>query len=209
MKHVIKKLCDILNNLNIDYALIGGIAAILYGIQRTTLDIDVLIGTRSRKDIISLVSALKDNGFEVVLEEALQALKERTHFTAIHEGAVLIDFKFASSPLDFSTLDRKRYFVLNSTIIYISPLEELIAAKLKILGSLKDIEDALQLMYIFHDRIDWKLLTRLTNKDSFKFINRLLKVILDEFSKERRVVKKIRELESLKSKIEALVSFKQ
>jgi len=199
------KLCDLLDRLSLDYALIGGIAAILYGVQRTTLDIDVLVHLEKPEEVLALVSTLRNNGFEVVLEEALQALKEKSHFTALYEKTV-VDFKFAKSSLDFSTLGRRRMILIGSVKVYISPLEELITAKLKILGSLKDIEDSLQLMYMFHDKIDWSYLAELTGKDPFIYLNELLDVILNEFKDEKRVLEKIHELRHLKAKIRDIIN---
>ncbi|MCQ9206802.1 MAG: nucleotidyltransferase [Omnitrophica bacterium] len=56
------KLYKSLNRNRVRYLLIGGIACIVYGVPRTTLDIDIFIES-SLKNAILLLKALKEAGF--------------------------------------------------------------------------------------------------------------------------------------------------
>ncbi len=51
-----------LNKYKLKYLIIGGIAAIIYGVPRTTLDVDIYIEP-SLKNAEKLLAALKDAGF--------------------------------------------------------------------------------------------------------------------------------------------------
>lgn len=56
------KLYKSLNKYRVKYLIIGGIAAIIYGVPRTTLDIDIFIES-SLKNAEKLLMALKNAGF--------------------------------------------------------------------------------------------------------------------------------------------------
>ena len=204
MKDAITKLCTILNNLKVRYALVGGIAAILYGVQRITLDIDVIIQVSGEDELRALTKGLGEGGFTISLEDVLQALRERTHFTCLY-NSVVIDFKIAREELDVLTIRNRRAITVDHVKIFITPLEELITAKLKILGSLKDVEDALQLMYMYHDILDWRKLHTLLREEVFKYVDRLLCIVSKEFADDQYVINKVKSLEALKAKIQKLV----
>ena len=198
----LRKICKLLDKNKIEYVIVGGLATILLGVQRTTLDIDIIINLIFEDEVRKLVKVLKEANFNANLYEALEAFKERGHFTAISEEGRIIDFKYAKSNLDILTLKRKMFIEVLQTKIPISPLEELITAKLKILRSQKDVEDALQLMYIYIDKIDWKLLRKYVGDDPLKYANKILSTIMKEFKDEKHTINKIRKLRELKTKIE-------
>lgn len=202
----LRKICQILDANKIEYVIVGGIAAILLGIQRTTLDIDIIINLTTEDEIKKLVEVLKAEGYNVSLYEALEAFKEKTHFTAIFKEGGIIDFKYVKSNLDILTLKRKIFMEILGIRIPISPLEELITAKLKILGSQKDVEDALQLMYIYVDKINWKLLNSYIGENPLKYTNKIISTIMKEFPDEKQIINKIKNLEELKNKIENILS---
>ena len=56
------KLYKSLNKHKVKYLIIGGVAAIIYGVPRTTLDIDIFIEPTLR-NAEKLLGALKDSGF--------------------------------------------------------------------------------------------------------------------------------------------------
>lgn len=96
------------------------------------------------------------------LEEVKDAYANKSHFTILVDGFRL-DFKFASSTLDFETLKRAVEVEIEVEKVKIARLEENIAAKILVLSSLKDVEDALWLMIHHHDKIDWSRLQLLLN----------------------------------------------
>ncbi len=80
LEEVVKEIVKILENLEIDYVIVGGIAVSGWGNIRTTRDVDIIINLE-RKDIKRLAEALKERDFSVTVEDIKDALKEKTHFT--------------------------------------------------------------------------------------------------------------------------------
>ena len=74
-----------------------------------------------------------------------------------------IEMKFPKLSLDDWTLKNRMKVLLNSSIIFISPLELQIPFKLY-LGSEKDIEDARFLYKLFRDNLNTNLLTDFIQK---------------------------------------------
>jgi len=202
VKEILVKFCSFLNKHNFLYVIVGGIAAILFGVRRTTMDIDVIINIKNKEELLKLCDFLREINFYTPKEWALSAFEEKTHFTIFTGGFVHIDVKFPITDLDFSTLKRRIRIYIDNTPVFVSPLEELIASKLCLLQSLKDIEDALQLMYIHLNRIDWKYLFTLVGRDPLVYANRILDDILREFKDNKDVIARIKRAKSLKSKIE-------
>jgi len=198
----LKNVCRILRECSINYVIVGGIAAILLGVDRITIDIDIIVHVADSDEVKVIVECLKRGGYKIDLYEALEAFKDKTHFTILLESGRMIDFKYAESTLDFNTLKRKMIIKIDEEEIPISPLEELIAAKLVVLGSQKDVEDALQLMYIYVDKIDWGLLESYVGEKPLSYANKILSIILREFKDDQATINKIKELELLKGKIE-------
>jgi hypothetical protein len=54
LEDVLFKFISILNALGIDYTTIGGIASGIYGLPRTTYDIDVLLSVEKKRFLYSL-----------------------------------------------------------------------------------------------------------------------------------------------------------
>ncbi|MHA1710007.1 MAG: nucleotidyltransferase domain-containing protein [Candidatus Baldrarchaeia archaeon] len=194
--------CRVLSKKGMRYAVVGGIAAILLGVQRTTLDIDILLEVEDANALMEVVDELTSAGYTIDKNDVMVAFEERSHFTVLLEGGRFIDFKIASSDIDISTIRRRRFINIRGEEIAISPLEELIATKLRILGSQKDVEDALHLMYLHIDKIDWEYLRNLLNVDVFEYINDLIARIEQEFKEDAYILRKMRGLKKLKGKIE-------
>lgn len=190
------KVAKILDGLNLKYALVGGLACILMGVRRMTEDADFIIEVKSFSDLEKLFLGLKEDGFDVSLKEVEDAYMSKSHFTILVDGFRL-DFKFASSTLDFETLRRAVEVEIERGRVKIARLEENIAAKIGVLSSLKDIEDALWLMINHRDRIDWSRLQLLLNGDPRKMIENILLEIEREFRGDEAVLKKLNELKSL------------
>lgn len=86
-----------LNNLGIQYGVIGGIAVFAYGGERTTFDVDFLIDGKHRDELKNLAKRMK---LDIVNENA-----EVIQFS----GAVQIDIIFANRPAAKAMLGRLRH----------------------------------------------------------------------------------------------------
>jgi len=184
-----------LRRAELRYALVGGLACILMGVRRMTEDADFIVEAKALSEVRRLVSELRREGLPVVEREAEAAFREGGHFTIVtREGR--LDFKFASSLLDFETVKRAVEVRVRGEPLRIARLEENIAAKLLVLRSLKDLEDALWLMVEYWDMINWTRLRELMSGDPTRVARELLEEIERELGSEAAVRSKLEELKS-------------
>ncbi|MEM0054471.1 MAG: hypothetical protein QXL89_09830 [Nitrososphaeria archaeon] len=190
------KIAGILNRLNLRYALVGGLACILMGVRRMTEDADFIVEAKSIDDAKRLFIELEKGGFNISLNEVIGAFYNSGHFTIIVDGFRL-DFKFAKSELEFETLRRAVDVKIEKEKIKIAQLEENIAAKIVVLSSIKDLEDALWLMIHHGDKIDWNRLKLLLGGEPKFIVKNILFEIEKEFKGEEAVIKKLEEIRKL------------
>ena len=177
----ILRVCNALNIVGTEYALIGGIAAFLLGAQRTTLDIDILVNIKNYEDVLDLFRGLDELDYNIDIRVIEKAYRLKQNFILPAEGGTIIDFKIAKTDLDFKTLKRRMKVYVEDHVIYLAPLEELIAVKIIEQGALEDIEDAIQLMYIHYDKINWEYLVSLVGKEPLKYIDELLEFLSKKY----------------------------
>ncbi|HEC88746.1 MAG TPA: hypothetical protein ENI52_05470 [Thermoplasmata archaeon] len=177
IEEIMRDFIQILNLLDIDYVIIGGIAVNCWGNIRTTRDIDVIIDL---KDIGKFVKKLEEKGFKVKIEDIEKALQEKSHFTIFDEEYLYhIDVKGAYSKREKESLKTKKDVKIDDFVIYISSPEDTIANKL-LYGSEQDIKDA-ESIYI-----------RQKEKIDFSYLEKRCKE-LDVYEEYKEMVKKIRE----------------
>ncbi len=186
----------ILNRLNLRYALVGGLACILMGVRRMTEDADFIVEAKSLDEARRLFLELEKEGYNISFNEVKGAFSSGGHFTII-VGSFRLDFKFAKSKLDFEALNRAVEVEIGMEKIKIAQLEENIAAKIVVLSSIKDLEDALWLMIHHGDKIDWNRLKLLLGGEPKYIIENILFEIEKEFEGEEAVIKKLEELRKL------------
>ncbi|MFH1774726.1 MAG: DUF6036 family nucleotidyltransferase [Methanobacteriota archaeon] len=141
LEEVARSIAKILNELKIDYAIVGGIAVSSWGNVRTTRDVDVIVSLEE-KDIKKFVRALKKMNFSTTEKDMADALREKTHFTIFDRlSDYHIDAKGAYSEKDIQTLKTKKKVNLGRIKCYLASPEGTIADKL-LLDSEQDIKDA-------------------------------------------------------------------
>ncbi|RLE64176.1 MAG: hypothetical protein DRJ47_08275 [Thermoprotei archaeon] len=200
LEHAVR-VASILNGIGIRYTLVGGVACILMGVRRVTEDVDYLIEINSPDEIEKLVEGLRRAGYDLRLEEALGAYRDQGHFTVLTEECRL-DFKIAKNRLDFETLNTAVQVHIECVDLKMARLEENIVAKVLVLGSLKDLEDALWLMTQYYDIIDWNRIHELVGSDLKGKIKRLLTKIAKEFKENEAVQGRVRRLKELLSSLD-------
>ncbi|MBU2100310.1 nucleotidyltransferase [Candidatus Micrarchaeota archaeon] len=158
------KFTKILEKQEIDYVIISGYIAILFGRSRNTEDIDLFIEEMSFEKFKEFWTELEKQGFECIIEsDPKQAyyeyLKNQTPVRFAIKGTFLPNFelKFAKTKYNFYSLKHKVKVIVNKEKLNIPELEMQIAFKLK-LGSEKDFEDARHLYKVFKESLDMKLL---------------------------------------------------
>lgn len=131
---VLTKVSQAFEKLNIAYFVGGSIASSLYGVPRSTLDIDIISDMRLFH-VRKLIELLK-NEFYVDEEMILEAIENKSAFNLIHlETMIKVDV-FVLKPLDFHINEfrrrRKESFTENTDIpeFYVASPEDMILAKL-------------------------------------------------------------------------------
>jgi len=148
-----------------------GYVSIIFGRNRASEDIDIILEKISLSKFKKLWEALK--GFECIIthdpEEAYKnyLLKETSiRFSEKNKFIPNIELKFPSKEsyeIDLYSLNERIEVILNNNPILISPIEMQIAFKF-FLGSRKDIEDAIYLYEIFKNNINLALLNTFIKK---------------------------------------------
>ncbi len=127
----------------------------LLGRSRVSEDVDFLVQSVSFEEFIHFHVDMKKKGFYCLNAESAgdvhSYLRESLAVRFARVGTVIpnIIIKFVKNDVDFMTLrNRATVFLGGQRELYISPLEMRIAYKEVMLGSPKDVEDALHLRKI-------------------------------------------------------------
>ena len=159
-----------LNKTDIDYCIVGAIAASYYGSVRTTEDLDIIVDLSSNnpKQIKNLVSCLHSSDIDLIEKDMLQGLLEKSHITAFdtHTYFYRVDFKGIYSSLDKLTMANKiKTRVLDDLDIWITTPElQIIAKLLPGMRSDKDLSDIRYIFLNYKENIDFSVLERLAKE---------------------------------------------
>lgn len=128
-----------LNDRDVRYLVIDGIAAVLHGVPRATFDLDILIEA-NQANAENLLAALLDAGLgTAALTTADEVL---SHEITVFKDVVRVDVQTCTPGLDFrAAWNRRESKAFRSTVLELVCREDLIAAKLAS-GRKVDIEDA-------------------------------------------------------------------
>ena len=119
---------SILDEQNIEYVLIAGYVAILFGRNRTSEDIDIFMERISVEKFKELWKALSEK-FECLIttnaDEAFSEYLETAHALRFsYKGKFIpnMEIKFPKVELDIWSLKNKQKVILNSHTLFISPI---------------------------------------------------------------------------------------
>lgn len=156
----------------VDYVLISGYVAILFGRNRESEDIDLFIEKISFEKFNKLWNALQDE-FECVttlnVNDAYDNYLNTNHairFSYKNKFVPNIEIKFPKVELDEWVLKNKLSVYLDCNLILVSKIEPQIAYKLFLSSEEgdKDMEDARFLYGLFKDNLDENLLIEFNQK---------------------------------------------
>jgi len=157
------KFVEILDKNKINYVLVSGYIAILFGRSRETEDVDIIIEKIPFEKFNKLWKSLEKE-FEClntsISKEAYENfLLEKTaiRFARLGEFIPNMEIKFPKKEFERETLENRLIVKSKDYSLNISNLEKQIAFKL-FLGSEKDLEDARHLWNIFKGNIDKSLI---------------------------------------------------
>ncbi len=163
IEEILKLVCNFLNESNVEYVIVGGMAVLFYGNPRTTMDIDYVIQLTD-KDIPILVKFLQENGFYADEYDMRAALEEKSHCTVEDKETMFrLDIKGIYSEMDERVLRNKKRIELNGITIYIASPEDTIANKL-LFSREQDIKDALGIYARQYDILKMEYLTDICKK---------------------------------------------
>ncbi len=163
---------SVLDEQKIEYVLMAGYVAILFGRNRTSEDVDIFIEKINAEKFKQLWEALSEK-FECLItasaDEAFSEYLETSHAIRFsYKGKFIpnMEIKFPKVELDTWSLQHKQKVILNGKVLFISPIELQIAYKI-FLGSEKgdkDLEDAKFLYDLFKDHLDHPLFLEFMRK---------------------------------------------
>ena len=163
LDRLVLRFVKILDKTGIDYVIISGYIAILFGRSRNTEDVDLFIGEMPFEKFNALWNELGREGFECINafspksaynDFLIEMMAPRFAIKGTWEPN--FEVKFPKSDLNKYSLKNKIIVEINGERLNTSKMELQIAFKLY-LGSDKDIEDAIHLWQIFKGMLNMEL----------------------------------------------------
>jgi hypothetical protein len=177
---------DFVSRIRVNYVIVSGYVAILFGRSRSTEDIDMFIKDDGKENFSAFYDRILSSGKYWALNaqdaadayDLMTAHKSSLRFAEKGTFDPNFEIKFAGKETDFYSLSNAWSVDLGvSQKLRISPMELEIAYKLY-LGSEKDFDDAAHLYAVFREVLDKKELKFFLEKLRIK--TQLTKKILDE-----------------------------
>ena len=159
------KFVKVLNKLNVNYAVVSGYVAILFGRSRLSEDIDILVEKLNYKEFRELWKSLLDDFWCIITDDPTNAyenyLLSSTAIRFALKGEVIpnIEIKFPKTEMEKWVIKNAIEVKVGEQRIKISNIEAQIAFKLY-LGSEKDIEDAIHLYSFFKEGLNKNMLEK-------------------------------------------------
>ena len=140
---------DILDDVGIEYSVVSGYVAVLFGRSRATEDIDVITERFDEETADELTNRLQEAGYwgsAMPLDDLHETLSDDLPVRIAEEGHRVpnVELKFVSDEYDRISLDNAISIRLGGETLCVGSLEFQIAYKLD-MGAQKDYEDALYL----------------------------------------------------------------
>lgn len=157
MEEVVRLLHRILGLLNIDYVIVGGIPASIWGKPRTSVDVDVVI-VIPRDKLEQLLNELLNSGFRVK-PTALQKLSQFKVVKFPYSALFSVDIRVARYAIDGEAIKRARKIQLFGVDMKIASKEDTIVYKL-VRFSNQDKADIESVLLRYRDRLDIEYISK-------------------------------------------------
>lgn len=153
IEEVLETTTEFLNQKDIDYVFVGGIAVIVYGNPRTTVDLDLIV-QMDEEDIEDFALYLRKEDFFCDPRDMKEAFRNGTHFSAEEKESLFrLDIKGVYDSGARRTLRNRKKVEYDGIKMYIASPEDTIAHKL-LYGSEQDIEDAESIYVRQEEKLD-------------------------------------------------------
>lgn len=152
-----------------DYIIISGYIAILFGRSRATEDVDILIKKPAKDKFVQFCNELFQNSYwginSDVPETMWEYLESNTGIRFAKKPNVIpnMELKFVKNQLDEEAMHNKIKVLIENEELFIGPIELQIAYKKFVLASPKDLEDAAHLSKVLKDFINAEKLKKYEN----------------------------------------------
>ena len=149
LDRLILEVGDVLDAVDIEYAVVSGYVAVLFGRSRATEDIDIITERFGEETADELAKRLREAdywGSAMPLDDLHETLADGLPARVAEEGhrVPIVELKFASDESDRISLDNAISVRLGGESLRVGSLEFQIAYKLD-MGAQRDYEDALYL----------------------------------------------------------------
>lgn len=172
-KEFVIKVIEILENSDIEYVIVGGIAAIYYGQPRSTEDIDIIVDLKftEKEKIEKLCWLFTKNGFKIMgnCDGIIESLKEKSHITIYDQNYIFrVDLQGIYNRLNVLAFEGRRRVKIFDREAWLQSPEDLIIAKLTYYVSNRDMRDVVAIIKNSFDLIDMNRLMRLAEEFGIK-----------------------------------------
>jgi len=150
----LKELCLFLDEMRIEYMLVGGLAVGIWGEPRATVDIDFLVSTKT-KDFDYLKQKVKESKKFIFIHDDPMTFGKISFLrvTLKRNKDISVDFLFADDEFKNKALKRKKSVQVKDFKVNISTPEDLIILKL-LSGREQDRLDAEKIREIQKEHLD-------------------------------------------------------
>jgi hypothetical protein len=151
---ILQMVCAYLNDNEIDYVVVGGVAVMHHGVPRTTVDIDFILKIGD-SELPPFVEFLNSNGFSASVADMQTAFSEKSHSTSFYGKSLLrLDIQGVNSEFDKMTLERALSVDMFGTTIMIGTAEDTFVNKILFQGEI-DLRDALGILTRNGENLDF------------------------------------------------------
>lgn len=162
LDEIVRDVTTHLEECDIQYAIVSGYVAVLFGRARATEDIDLLVEQFDQATATTLVERLESDGFwgpAMPLSELYETVSDGlpVRIAAAGNRVPNVELKFARSQTDYVSLENTVDIQLRDITFAVGSLELQIAYKLD-MGAQKDFEDALYLFELLGQNLNQQAL---------------------------------------------------
>ncbi|MFX1537314.1 MAG: nucleotidyltransferase domain-containing protein [Promethearchaeota archaeon] len=164
LKEVLLTVANYLEKNEIQYVVVGGFAAIVWGRGRTTYDIDIIVN-QDQLNVEEFVEFLNSKDLITNIDDIKTAFKKKAHSYIRLHGQQLyrIDLQGIYTQQDRETIKTAKAVTYSDQKIQFGSPENIIAFKLKH-RSERDLEDALVVFMAQRENLDMKYLLSLCSR---------------------------------------------
>ncbi len=144
---------------NCPYMLVGAIAAIHYGVARSTFDVDAVVGYQSHT-AAELAKRLGAK-YELDTQQALEVFTGKpVQVIHLKSSPFKIDlFPLTDDAFDQERFQRRQRVSLRGRQVYLPTAEDVVVQKLR-WGRSKDLDDARDVIAVQSDALDWSYIEK-------------------------------------------------